>query len=208
MRADPSPHRACRVEPRHRSEFSATRISKDTTLSEESDNLKDKRDFLLDVLRRYDHYVATTHFKVGLMMSFLGAIVLGLTIILKPVQGEISDTRYAAIIVSILTIISSLFAAIQLLRVVFPNTNNENGADSLIFFRAVIKENKNSDEYYRKVISADQERILKDLAIQTYNVAGIVNHKFKVLTVAVNTMIYVTVPLLAVSLVLLIVEGL
>jgi hypothetical protein len=41
-----------------------------------------------------------------------------------------------------------------------------------------------------------------------YNVAGIVNHKFKVLTVAVNTMIYVTVPLLAVSLVLLIVEGL
>lgn len=185
-----------------------TRKSKETTLSEEADKLKHKTNFLLDVLRRYDHYVATTHFKVGLMMSFLGAIVLGLTIMLKPVQGEISGTRHAAIIFSILTIMSSLFAAIQLLRVVFPNTNNENGSDSLIFFRAVIAENKDSNEYYRKVMAVDQEQILRDLTIQTYNVAGIVNHKFEVLTVAVNTMIYVTVPLLAVSLVLLIVEGL
>lgn len=179
-------------------------------MSEESNRLQEKVDFLLDVLKRYDHYVATTNFKVGLMMSFLGAIVLGLTIrviLLDPIQGEISCIRYSAIIASVLTIISSLFAAIQLLRAVFPNTENENGSGSLIFFGTVVSENKDSDEYYEKVLTIKHEEILKDLATQTYNVAGVVNHKFRVLKIAVNTMIYVTVPLLAASLILLIIEG-
>lgn len=179
-------------------------------MPEENTQLKEKADFLLDVLKRYDHYVATTNFKVGLMMSFLGAIVLGLTIrvlLLDPVQGEIGCIRYATIIAVSLTIASALYAAIQLLRAVFPNTKNDNGADSLIFFGAVVTENKNHEEYYKKVLSTEQGEILKDLSTQTYNMAGVVNHKFKVLKIVVNTMIFVTIPLLAVSLALLIVEG-
>lgn len=165
----------------------------------------------MDVLERYDHYVATTNFKVGLMMSFLGAIVLGLTIrviSLQPVQQGVSCIRYAAIIISLLTILSSLFAAIQLLRVVFPDTKNTDGAGSIIFFGSVVSENKSADEYYDKVVSVEHDKLLRDLATQTYNVAGVVNQKFKVLKVAVNTMIYTTVPLLAASLVLVIIEGL
>lgn len=179
-------------------------------MSEENSQMKDKADFLLDVLKRYDHYVATTNFKVGLMMSFLGAVVLGLTIrvlLLDPIQGEISCTRYATIISIVLTIASSLYAAIQLLRAVFPSTKNEDGSGSLIFFGSVVSENENAEEYYKKVLSIEQEELLKDLSIQTYNMAGVVNQKFKVLKNAVNTMIFATIPLLAISLALLIAEG-
>lgn len=180
-------------------------------MSEESSELKDKTSLLIDVLKRYDHYVATTNFKVGLMMSFLGAIVLGLTIrviLLNPIQGEVGCIRYAAIVVSVLTIISSLFAAIYLLRAVFPDTKNIDGTGSVVFFGSVASENKNADEYYRKVVSIEQDAILRDLAVQVYNVARVVSQKFKVLKVAVNTMIYLTVPLLTASLILMIIEGL
>ena len=179
-------------------------------MSDESSDLKDKTSLLVDVLKRYDHYVATTNFKAALMMSFLGAIVLGLTMrvmFLQSVQQGDICIRYAAIIVSVLTILSSLFAAVQLLRVVFPDTKNSDGAGSVIFFGTVVSENKTADEYYGKVASAEHSELLRDLATQTYNVAGVVNQKFKVLKVAVNTVRYITVPLLAAALILLIIEG-
>jgi hypothetical protein len=183
---------------------------KELNLSEENNQIKEKTDFLLDVIKRYDHYVATTNFKVGLMMSFIGAIVLGLTIrvlLLDPIQDEITCIRYATVAAIFLTISSSLYAAIQLLRVVFPNTQNVNGADSLVFFGSVVTENTDSEGYYRKVLSTEPVEMLRDLATQTYNMAGVVNHKFKVLKIAVNAMMYATIPLLALSLALLVFEG-
>lgn len=185
--------------------------NKELILTEENSDLKDKISFLIDMLKRYDHYVATTNFKVGLMMSFLGAIVLGLTIriiLLEPLQGELSCIRCAAILFSVTTIISSLFTTIQLLRVVFPDTENIDGFGSVVFFGSVAFENKNANEYYEKIECIERGVILKDLAIQTYSMARIVSKKFKILKFAVNTMIYITVPLLAASLILLIAEGL
>ena len=87
-------------------------------MNEGSKNLKDKTAFLFDVIKRYDHYVATTNFKVGLMMSFVGAIVLGLTIrvmSINPAQSGCNYLYYAVLLSSSLTIICSLSAAINLL---------------------------------------------------------------------------------------------
>ena len=47
---------------------------------QESGEIEGKSAFLLDVIKRYDHYIATTNFKIGLMMSFFGGVGLGLTI--------------------------------------------------------------------------------------------------------------------------------
>ncbi len=44
------------------------------------ESLKNKSSFLFDVLKRYDHYIATTNYKAGLLLSFIAAIILGLTI--------------------------------------------------------------------------------------------------------------------------------
>lgn len=172
--------------------------------------LQEKSAFLFEVIKRYDHYIGTTNFKVGLMMSFLATVILGLTVrimLLSPSQGEISSIRFAAISASILTILYSLFSAVKLLRVVFPNTQNESKSESLIFFGDVASCNNGGTDYFEKVNNAEGEDLVKDIAIQTYNVAGVVNLKFKVLKTAVNMTIYFVIPLLGISLVLLIIEG-
>jgi len=144
------------------------------------------------------------------MMSFLGTIILGLTvriILLTPAQSGLSCLGNVAILTSITTIILSLFAAIQLFRVVFPNTKNNCSDDSLIFFGDVSSCENGSDGYFEKVKNATDDDLIKDIAVQTYNVAGVVTEKFRVLKIAVNTIIFFVVPLLAVSLILLIIEG-
>jgi len=179
-------------------------------LSDSTEQLKEKSAFLFDVIKRYDHYIGTTNFKVGLMMSFLGTIILGLTVrimSIHPIQGELSCLRLATIIASILTIIFSLIAAVKLLRVVFPNTRNENSSNSLIFFGDVASCDNGATGYFDKIKSAKMEELVKDIAIQTQNVAEVINEKFKVLKTAVNMTIYLVVPLLGISLILLIIEG-
>src|SRR5690606_41491904 len=105
-------------------------------LDDESGNFKDKTSFLFDVIKRYDHYVATINFKVGLMMSFVGAVVLGLTIrviSLNPAGSGCNYSYYSALMSSALTIIIALFAAINLLRSFFLNSKIH-GSDKFLFF--------------------------------------------------------------------------
>ena len=179
-------------------------------MADKSNQHPNKSSFLFDVIKRYDHYIGTTNFKVGLMMSFLGTIILGLTVrimLLTPTQSGLSFLGNVAILTSITTIVISLFAAIQLFRVVFPNTKNDCSDKSLIFFGDVSSCENGSDGYFEKIKSATDDDLIKDIAVQTYNVAGVVTEKFRVLKIAVNTIMFFVVPLLAVSLILLIIEG-
>lgn len=179
-------------------------------MNDGSDNFKDKTAFLFDVIKRYDHYVATTNFKVGLMMSFVGAIVLGLTIrvmSLNPAESGCNYLYYSALLFSALTIILSLSAAINLLRAVFPNTKTHSGDKSLIFFGDVATCENGIDGYEEKIEQASSENLLSDLSKQTFIVAEIINEKFRVLKIAVRIIIYGVIPLLAISLLLLIFEG-
>lgn len=63
-------------------------------MNEGNENFKDKTAFLFDVIKRYDHYVATTNFKVGLMMSFVGAVVFGLIIRVMSINPVGSGCNY------------------------------------------------------------------------------------------------------------------
>ena len=53
-----------------------------------------KCSFLFDVIKRYDHYIGTTNFKVGLLMSFVAAIILGLSIRIILMGPPESDCNY------------------------------------------------------------------------------------------------------------------
>jgi hypothetical protein len=179
-------------------------------LNEGEQVLKDKSAFLFDVIKRYDHYVATTNFKVGLMMSFVGAIILGITIrvmSLHPPQEGCNYFHYAAMFSSALTICCSLVAAINLLRAVFPNTKTHDGDKSLIFFGDVANCENGLDGYAQKINEATQESLLEDLSKQTFIVAEVINEKFRILKIAVRTIIWGVIPLLTVSILLLMLEG-
>lgn len=169
-----------------------------------------KRSFLFDVINRYDHYIATTNFKVGLLMSFVAAIILGLSIrimLMEPSESGCNYLYYAASAFSILTIFLSLTAAINLLRVVFPNTKTDKNYNSMIFYGDVLATENGADGYAKKIREATLEEILEDLSSQTFTVAEIVNEKFRVLKIAVRIAIYGVVPMLAASLLLLIFNG-
>lgn len=170
-----------------------------------------KTKFLLEVLKRYDHYIATTNFKVGLLMSFLGAIILGLTIRIMLLAHEVIEFNCVitlAIIFSTLTILFSLYASTLLLRTVFPDTTNKNNnKDSIVFFGDVSSQFNSPKEYFETVKVSSSTDLLKDLATQTHNVACVTDEKFKILKKAVNTIRLLVIPILAFSLILLIYEG-
>lgn len=173
-------------------------------------NFKDKTAFLFDVIKRYDHYVATTNFKVGLMMSFVGAIVLGLTVrvmSITPVGSGCNYIYYSALLCSALTIVFSLSAAINLLRAVSPNTKTHGGEKSLIFFGDVATCENGVDGYQEKVETASPEQLLEDLSKQTFIIAEIINEKFRILKIATRIIIYGVIPFLVISLLLLMVNG-
>lgn len=179
-------------------------------MDEKSESLKDKSAFLFDVIKRYDHYIATTNFKVALMMSFLAAIILGITIrimSLTPLQLGGGYVYYAAILAAVLTITLSLAATINLLRTIFPNTKTHDGDKSLIFFEDVASSRNGLDGYKKKIVEATPEKLLEDLSSQTFIVAEIINEKFRILKLAVTIIIYGVIPSLAACLLLLIIGG-
>ena len=177
---------------------------------QESSEIERKSAFLFDVIKRYDHYIATTNFKVGLMMSFIGAIILGLTIramSITPIESGCSTTYYCAITTSILTITTALFASAKLLQAVFPNTKNYNGKKSLIFFGGVSSYENGIEGYKKRVKSITPEELLEDLSEQAFILAEVTTEKFSTLKAAVNIIKFGTIPLLGASVLLLIVEG-
>ncbi|WP_201617585.1 Pycsar system effector family protein [Psychrobacter urativorans] len=177
---------------------------------ENKNNIEDKTSFLFEVLKRYDHYIATTNFKVGLMMSFIGAIIFGLTvrvISIQSTQAGCSLVYSFAVTFSLLTIIFSLAAAVNLLRVVFPNTGTHTDGTSLIFFGDVANSKSGADGYKSNIERADSGNLLNDLSKQTFLVAEVVNEKFRVLKISVNIIIYAVIPLLFISITLIIIEG-
>lgn len=169
------------------------------------DNNKIKQDFLFDIIKRYDHYIGTTNFKVGLMLSFLVTVILGLAI--RAMTVEKLPTSNLIITIITLTIISALFAIIQLFRAVFPNTNTISETKSLIFFGDVASAKNGANGYYKKVMAATDEQITKDIATQAFVVAEIVNEKFRILKIAVNTIYCAVLPLLTITLVILVIAG-
>lgn len=174
-----------------------------------TNDLKAKTEFMLDVLKRYDHYIATTNFKVGLMLSFLVTVIWGLTLHVKSVPvptGGITCT-YNIIIGSVITtIVISLIAIIHLLRAVSPNTNSPNHTKSLIFFGDV-SAYKTGTDYYDDIMETDPDKLANDLAIQTHTVAKIVSEKFRIIKLASNIIKFGVIPLVLCSLTLILILG-
>lgn len=170
-------------------------------MSEEHE--KDKQSFLFEVLKRYDHYIATTNFKVALLMSFIGIVVFGISS--KAIDQDLSKlsshTLYFFMAIVATTIVSALISATYLLKVVFPNSSNENlDKKSLIFYGDVSSCENGSNGYSKKIKEVNQNEINDDLAKQTFILAGIVSTKFEILKKAVNIIIRFTIPSLILTL--------
>ena len=175
-----------------------------------NDSLKEKASFLFDVIKRYDHYIATTNFKVGLMMSFLSAVVVGLVvkIISTEVATGVDRLAWLTLSFSFLTIAFSLITSRLLLKVIFPDTSSCNETESLIFYGDVSRFNSTSQEYAQKFKSADLEKLVEDLSVQAFYVAKVADEKFIWIKKSVNILTHVVIPFLGITLLFYMLEGL
>ena len=179
-------------------------------LSGEATENEKKVSFLFDVIKRYDHYIGTTNFKVALMLSFLATVVIGLSFRFTTIEPCVSTTSYILIALytsAILTIILSMITAYFLIRVVFPNTKNIIAGSSLVFFGDVSKVEGGAEGYLKKIKKKTYDDLLTDLATQTHQVATVTAMKFETLKLASQILSYGVLPFLTLSMILIILIG-
>lgn len=162
------------------------------------DNLsKETKEYLFEILKRYDHYIATTNVKAGLLLSFLGVIIFGVVLRLS-LNNYANDCQTNILVGSAFLLLAScVFVIWKLIRVVLPNTSTGNQSRSLIFFSDVAGF-RTSDDYLDKLSSATQEILKNDLAKQVYFVAKVTDEKFKNLHEASNLIKCLVLPLLVI----------
>lgn len=168
------------------------------TVSSEKSELDNKdKDFLFDVLKRYDHFIATTNVKAGLLLSFLGVVIFGVLLRLS-LNNYANDCQTNILVGSAFLLLAScVFVIWKLIHVVLPNTSTGNQSCSLIFFSDVAGL-KTSDEYLDKLSGATQVSLKNDLAEQVYFVAKVTDKKFKDLHEASNLIKCLVLPLLVI----------
>ena len=169
-----------------------------------------KLDFLFEVLRRYDAYIGTTNFKIGLMLSFLAAIVLGLLSQAVPVSTSNSDPAQSSnVVITLLTLATILIASLSaffLMRAVSPNTK-EASQKSLIFFGDVANHPAGSRGYWSDVKESTLQTLASDAAYQTHVVAGITQKKMTYIKWAASLIAYGVLPMLAITISWHLIEG-
>ena len=151
--------------------------------------------FLFDVLKRYDHYIATTNVKAGLLLSFLGVVIFGVVLRLSFVRLNDGCSSVILLTVSALLLITCIYSCWKLINVVLPNVTSSKSDESLIFFGDVANM-KSKSIYVQKIEAIIESDLQKDLAEQVYFVAKVTDQKFKVLTQVSKSIKYVVLPLL------------
>lgn len=161
----------------------------------------DKILYQFDIIRRYDHYIGTTNFKIGLLLSFivsvLAAIILRAAGFLS-VSNGLSNTATLATVICVLTVIA---AAIYLIRAVSPNVETANYR-SYIFFGDVAKWDGGEQEYYSFFSAESDDNLLKDICFQTHSVAKVANEKFRLIGVATKVIMYGVIPSFTVNIII------
>jgi hypothetical protein len=153
-----------------------------------------KIDFLWDTLKRLDHYIATTNFKSGLVVTANVAILAYLQNQSFSIRTELEgvfDVVMGLLFCSIAGAVAITF------RSVFPSfgarSSNTTPPTSILFFGSISR--TSASGFCNTVRAITSEQMLEDLCNQTHEVASILQFKFRLLQHAI-TLTAVTVALL------------
>jgi len=158
-----------------------------------SENLDDKISYQFDVIRRYDHYIGTTNFKIGLLLSFLIVILVATVVRALGISEEVEQISIFASSVTLLFTFTVLGAVTYLIRAVSPNVGSANYR-SYGFFGDVANWKGGEQRYYLDFLAEDKEMLLKDICFQTSSVAKIAQEKFRLISCSTKIIIYGVIP--------------
>ena len=168
-----------------------------------NDDAKHKLDLAMDSLKRFDHYIATTNFKVGLLASFLAA---GLALAFAPLSATPAPAWSCTALVQLLVVGAAVASAGFLLQAVFPRLPS-GATRSRFFFDDVRKWSGKASGYSAEFKSSSVEELLDDVLEQNYWVAGVAAHKFAAIQKATRLVQFAFLPALLIALVLRVVGG-
>lgn len=169
------------------------------------ESIKYKADFLFDVLKRYDQYIATANAKANLLFAFIGVVIFGIVIRLSTL-GEMGTTCFTVLFstIALLTVLACLYSAWLLIDIVLPDLSTDSNSQSLIFFGDVAQ-NNTAQEYIGLIETAKNKQLLNDLGTQVYYMARVARDKFDKLTKASNVVKFFVLPLLLLLIVLFVI---
>lgn len=155
-----------------------------------------------NILGRYDHYIGSTNFKIGLLSSFIAAVLIGmLSKVIGPVDNA-SMLEVSVLLVSALCAIAALLSLSFLIRAASPVLSS-NVDRSLVFFENVAAWPGGSEGYYKSFLAADDSEFLRDLTCQTVSVARVTQEKFRLIGRGFKVFVRIVLPLLGLDIILL-----
>lgn len=159
--------------------------------------------YQFDIVRRYDHYIGTTNFKIGLLLSFIVAILVAIVLRAISVLSAYGELTGIGVIASTICVLTILASAIYLVRAVSPSVSTASYR-SYIFFGDVASWDGGEQEYYSMFSAESEENLLKDICFQTHAVAKVTNEKFRLISVATKIILFGVIPSFAANIIILI----
>lgn len=153
--------------------------------------IKDKIDFLLKVIGRFDLYINSTNTKASLIFAWNGFVVGTLLLKYNEIIGLFPVTSNFSLIINTIFLAIALCAVISNIiafQVIFPSLKSDSKGEnnSIIFFGSVAS--ASAEKYFDKVSKISNEEILNDITDQTVTLAGIVNDKMQNLKKSIKTL--------------------
>ncbi|MDT3280371.1 Pycsar system effector family protein [Shewanella scandinavica] len=149
--------------------------------------------FMLDVIKRYDHYIGTINVKAGLLFSFIVVVIWNVTKYTAEITASGCLTKFLFVL-AFVVILSGILSTYYLLSSIFPNLSSSSYKRSLIFYGDVSKKYADKKEYIKEVNAASVDDVLDDLAGQAYDISNILLEKFSRQKQAVNWLKFVMLP--------------
>jgi hypothetical protein len=139
----------------------------------------ERREFLWNVLGRYDHYISTANTKAAFVIT-LGSFVIGGMVLKLVSQKGVSGFIVALSVIAVGLI---LLAILQAIVSISPNVTSSSSDDSKIFFGDVAA-HETGGGYEKRIKQMTDAESLADLAQQVFEVSQVVKAKFQDLQLA------------------------
>ncbi|MGL6176330.1 MAG: Pycsar system effector family protein [Vibrionaceae bacterium] len=161
---------------------------------------ENQQKLLIEIIKRYDSYIASSNTKIAVVMSYSMAYIGGIAfkIIELSTKRNHDYAWWLAIAIgaaSILVTLCAIYFAYSALTPQTPPGRAPHEQPSIIFFGDVASLVGGRDGYLRKIKEISDTEVVEDLARQAYVLASIISNKMAILNLSISVLAKGQLPL-------------
>jgi hypothetical protein len=164
-------------------------------------NSVSKVDFLWKIIQRFDFYINSTNTKASAIIAFntfvVGGIVLKASDLLpaKQLHHCLAIVSSVSLLIAATASLVSLGITFSVISPFLKSSEKQEQYTSSIFF-AHVAALSDPIKFYQQIQYVDDEKILKDLCVQSHSLAQGLNSKFNRMQIAFRAIIFFQFPAL------------